>query len=91
MNLQHINNSNNITQTLKGNSKFKVRENTQDERKEKRKSHTMVPLPLIFRPDLDTDGFWSVRTGVASRSFLHKLIKYELTQINPHITILTST
>lgn len=91
MNLQHINNSNNITQTLKGNSKFKVRENTQDERKEKRKSHTMVPLPLIFRPDLDTDGFWSVRTGVASRSFLQKLIKYELTQINPHITILTST
>lgn len=51
----------------------------------------MVPLPLIFRPDLDTDGFWSVRTGVASRSFLQKLIKYELTQINPHTTILTST
>lgn len=28
-----------------------------------------MPLPLIFRPDLETDGFWSVRTGVASRSF----------------------
>lgn len=31
--------------------------------------YRIVPLPLIFRPDLETDGFWSVRTGAASRSF----------------------
>jgi len=48
-------------------------------KKRKKLSRTIVPRPLIFRPDLETDGFWSVRTGAASRSFLHKLIKYELT------------
>lgn len=64
--------------------KFKVQSSRSDKilwvRGNKSKPHTIVPLPLIFRPDLETDGFWSVRTGVASRSFLKKLIKYERTQ-----------
>lgn len=31
--------------------------------------YRIVPLPLIFLPDLETDGFWSVKTGATSRSF----------------------
>lgn len=71
--------------------KLKIQSSRSDKilrvRGNKSKSHTIVPLPLIFRPDLETDGFWSVRTGAASRSFLKKLRKFEYTQKNP--TILT--
>lgn len=33
----------------------------------------MVPLPLIFRPDFDTDGFWSLIVGATSGIFLEKV------------------
>lgn len=34
--------------------------------------HTIVPLPLIFRPDLETAGFWSAETDDSSFSTLKR-------------------
>lgn len=35
-------------------------------------SLTIVPLPLIFRPDFDTAGFWSAETDDSSFSTLQR-------------------
>lgn len=39
---------------------------------------TIVPLPLIFRPDLDTAGFWSAGRAASSFSTLNHITAFTI-------------